>query len=86
MNRVFIDGQMGTTGLLIHEFLTPRDDLELLSIADEDRKNDAIKQEVVAAADVVILCLPDDAAKATSALATPTGQALRPNTPMFPSS
>jgi N-acetyl-gamma-glutamyl-phosphate reductase len=73
MNRVFIDGQMGTTGLLIHEFLTPRDDLELLSIADEDRKNDAIKQEVVAAADVVILCLPDDAAKATSALATPTG-------------
>lgn len=69
MHKIFIDGQSGTTGLRIHQYLNGRRDLELLEIAEADRKNNDIKLELVNAADLVILCLPDDAARDTVKLA-----------------
>lgn len=65
MYKVFIDGQAGTTGLQIFERLNKRDDITLTEIPHEDRKNDSIKQEYLNNADLVILCLPDQAAKAS---------------------
>ncbi len=71
MHKIFIDGHVGTTGLLIHQRLKQRDDIELLSIADADRKRPSAKQQVMAEADLVILCLPDAAARETVNLAPP---------------
>ena len=67
MHRVFIDGQAGTTGLQIHERLLSRSDIELLEIDPKERKNPDAKQDIINLADVVILCLPDDAAIQTVA-------------------
>ncbi len=68
MNKVFIDGHVGTTGLLIRERLEQRDDIELLRISDADRKVVDVKKAVMDEADVVILCLPDDAARESATL------------------
>jgi N-acetyl-gamma-glutamyl-phosphate reductase len=62
LHRIFIDGQMGTTGLQITERLQSRDDLELITIADEERKNPATKKKILNEVDLVIFCLPDSAA------------------------
>jgi N-acetyl-gamma-glutamyl-phosphate reductase len=67
--KIFIDGQEGTTGLGIHERLARRTDLELLEISSDRRKDPAAKREILANADLVILCLPDSAAKETVELA-----------------
>jgi N-acetyl-gamma-glutamyl-phosphate reductase len=66
--KVFIDGEHGTTGLEIRDRLAQRTDLEVLSLPRERAKDEAAKREIVNAADCVILCLPDEAAKATVAL------------------
>ncbi len=69
MKKVFIDGQSGTTGLKIHQHLTDRSDICLLQIDKAERKNAAAKEALLADADVTVLCLPDDAARETAALA-----------------
>lgn len=68
--KIFIDGEAGTTGLQIRERLAARSDLTLLSIPEARRKDPAARAEFLNAADVAILCLPDDAAKESVALIT----------------
>ena len=57
--RIFIDGSAGTTGLRIRERLAAREDLELLALPEERRKDPAARAEALDAADVAFLCLPD---------------------------
>ncbi len=61
--KIFIDGEAGTTGLQLRERLIGRRDIELLQIAPDRRKDHAERKRLLNAADVAILCLPDDAAK-----------------------
>ena len=68
--RVFVDGQEGTTGLRIHEYLAQRDDVEVLRIEAERRKDAAERARLLNAADVAFLCLPDAAAREAAALVT----------------
>ena len=68
--RAFVDGQEGTTGLRIHEYLALRDDIEVLRIAADKRKDVAERTRLLNAADVAFLCLPDAAAREAAALVT----------------
>jgi N-acetyl-gamma-glutamyl-phosphate reductase len=61
--KVFIDGESGTTGLQIAQRLGARDDIELLHLDAAERKDAARRAEMLNAADVSILCLPDEAAR-----------------------
>lgn len=60
--KVYIDGKEGTTGLQIYERLGGRDDIDLLLIDEDQRKNPAERKRLMDAADIVFLCLPDAAA------------------------
>ncbi|WP_340315253.1 N-acetyl-gamma-glutamyl-phosphate reductase [Rhizorhabdus argentea] len=67
-SKVFIDGAAGTTGLEIRDRLASRRDIELLTIAEDRRKDASARADALNAADAVILCLPDDAAREAVAL------------------
>lgn len=70
MAKIFIDGEAGTTGLQIRDRLAVRSDIELISIDAASRKDASARAEKLNSADVVILCLPDDAAREAVALIT----------------
>jgi N-acetyl-gamma-glutamyl-phosphate reductase len=61
--KVFIDGAAGTTGLEIRERLSGRSDIALIRLSDGQRKDAAARREALNESDLVILCLPDEAAK-----------------------
>lgn len=66
--KIFIDGAAGTTGLEIRERLAGREGLSLISLSDAERKDAAARKGALNAADLVILCLPDEAAREAVAL------------------
>ncbi len=66
--KVFVDGSEGTTGLQIHDRLEGRKDLEVLTIAQEKRKDPSERSRLMNEADLVFLCLPDAAAKESVSL------------------
>ncbi len=68
--KVFVDGQEGTTGLKIHERLENRDDIRILQIEAEKRKDPAERSRLLNEADIAFLCLPDAAAKESVSLVT----------------
>ncbi len=67
--NIFVDGASGTTGLRIFERIKKRNDMSLLSLSDENRKDISARLDMVAKADLSILCLPDIASKEIAALA-----------------
>ena len=68
--KVFVDGQEGTTGLRIHEYLAARSDIEVLKIDADKRKDPAERARLLNAADVAFLCLPDAASREAAAMIT----------------
>ncbi len=68
MTKVFIDGSAGTTGLRIHERLSIRQDIELITLPDEIRKDPTARKNAINSADIAFLCLPDVAAKESVSL------------------
>ena len=63
MTKIFIDGAAGTTGIQIRDRLAGRTEFDLITLDDAARKDDGARAGAINAADVIILCLPDDAAK-----------------------
>ncbi|MBZ9559904.1 MULTISPECIES: N-acetyl-gamma-glutamyl-phosphate reductase [unclassified Modicisalibacter] len=66
--KVYVDGQEGTTGLRLLDYLEARDDIELLRIDSARRKDATERGRLLNAADVAFLCLPDDASREAAAL------------------
>lgn len=63
MTKIFIDGSQGTTGLKIFDRLSERDDIELITLPEELRKDREARKKALNSADIAFLCLPDDAAR-----------------------
>ena len=61
--KIFIDGRAGTTGLRIYERLEAREDIELIVLSEDERKDAAARKCALNEADIAFLCLPDDAAR-----------------------
>ena len=70
MTKVFIDGSAGTTGLRIYERLGAREDITLITLPEEKRKDVDARREALNNCDVAFLCLPDDAARESVSLVT----------------
>ena len=68
MMRIFIDGAAGTTGIEIEARLSGRAEFELIKLDDAQRKDATARRDALNAADIVVLCLPDDAAREAVAL------------------
>jgi N-acetyl-gamma-glutamyl-phosphate reductase len=66
--KIFIDGEHGTTGLQIRTRMADRRDVELVSIPEAERRNAAMREDMLNSADIAILCLPDDASKEAVAM------------------
>ncbi len=67
-STVFVDGQHGTTGLQIRERLADRNDIEIIEISEEKRKDPTTRAELLNSVDIAFLCLPDDAARESVSL------------------
>ena len=79
--KVYIDGKEGTTGLQIYDRLSSRDDIELILIDEDKRKDPAERKKLMDAADIVFLCLPDAAAiEAVSLIESPTTRVIDAST------
>ena len=74
--KVYVDGQEGTTGLRIHDYLARRSDIELLRIAPDRRKDADERARLLNAADVAFLCLPDAASREAAAMVSNPGTCL----------
>ena len=68
MTKVFIDGKAGTTGLRIYERLSERSDIEIITLAEEERKSPEARKKALNSCNVAFLCLPDDAAREAVAM------------------
>lgn len=66
--KIFIDGEHGTTGLLIRELLRERRDVDVISIDTDKRKDATERKRLLNSVDLAILCLPDDAARESVAM------------------
>src|SRR5208282_3557549 len=66
--KIFIDGESGTTGLGIRARLEAYPKIELLGLPADQRKDPAAKQAAMEQADIVVLCLPDEAAREAAAI------------------
>ncbi|SFJ49983.1 N-acetyl-gamma-glutamyl-phosphate reductase [Aerobium aerolatum] len=66
--KIFIDGEHGTTGLQIRQRLAGRQDIEVISIPEAERRNANLREEMLGSADIAILCLPDDASREAVAM------------------
>ena len=71
--KIYIDGQAGTTALRIRELLAHHEGLEVLRLPDAERKNEAARKQFISESDLIILCLPDDAAVESAAWASEAG-------------
>lgn len=79
--KIYVDGEHGTTGLQIHKRLDGRTDIDLLTIAMDDRHDREKRADLLNQADVTILCLPDDAAReAVSMISNPSTRVIDTST------
>jgi N-acetyl-gamma-glutamyl-phosphate reductase len=69
VKRIFVDGEAGTTGLQIRQRLARHGGVALVSLPEQHRKDAAARADAMSRADLVILCLPDDAAREAASLA-----------------
>lgn len=81
MKKIYIDGQAGTTGLRIRERLAARDDVTVLTLPEDKRRDPAARREIMNSVDIVFLCLPDAAAiEAVSMIENPAVRVLDTST------